>query len=198
VTARGVAAFDFDGTITQRDTLAPFLWRVGRPIQNLVGWASLLPLVVDRDSASRRLRAKERMFKRVLAGRPHSALAAEGRAYASELPSRFRTSALDRVTWHKDQGHELILITASLRLYAEPAALALGFDHVIAVDLDVDSSDVVTGDIIGPNVRGPEKAVRLRQYLSDEAVELWGYGDSPGDTEFMAMADHASWTGRSR
>jgi phosphoserine phosphatase len=27
-------------------------------------------------------------------------------------------------------------------------------------------------------------------------VELWAYGDSPGDAELLAMADHPTWVGR--
>jgi phosphatidylglycerophosphatase C len=42
----------------------------------------------------------------------------------------------------------------------------------------------------GPNVRAAEKAVRLTDLLGPAEVELWAYGDSRGDREMLAMADH--------
>ena len=44
--------------------------------------------------------------------------------------------------------------------------------------------------MLGGNCRGAEKARRLRAYLHSDDVELWAYGDSAGDTELLAMADH--------
>ena len=194
--AGGVAAFDFDGTITRRDTLAPFIWRVGGPARNLRGYGALVPTLLDRDRGRRRSRAKTTLLRHALGGRPLVELEAEGRSYAESLPARFRPEALERITWHRDEGHELILVTASLRVYAEPAALALGFDHVIAVELATDATGRVTGDLTAPNVVGPEKERRLREHLGNEPRELWAYGNSAGDDELLAMADHPTWAGR--
>ena len=77
---------------------------------------------------------------------------------------------------------------------------AFGFDHVIAVGLESDADGTLTGELAGPNVRGPEKAVRLRRWLGDDRPEmLWAYGNSSGDTELLAMADVPVWVaGRKR
>ena len=53
-------------------------------------------------------------------------------------------------------------MSASLLAYLEPFAADLGIDHVIAVGFDEDADGRLTGRLTGPNVRGPEKAVRLR------------------------------------
>ena len=198
MTVRGVAAFDFDGTITRRDTLVPFLVQVAGPsasvrgiVGSAVGWAR-----GGRDRNTRRAEAKQAFLRAAFAGRDLAELEARGRDYAAGLPRGFRAASLERIRWHRNQGHDLVLVTASLRLYAQPAAAALGFDHVIAVDLEVDPEGRATGAIAGTNVRGPEKAVRLRDHLGQAPVELWAYGDSDGDTELLAMADHPTWVGR--
>lgn len=196
MTARGVAAFDFDGTITRRDTLVPFIWRVGGARPNLRGYVALLPTLFDRDRDRRRSRAKTTLLRHALGGRRLAKLETEGLRYAESLPMRFRPEALERIAWHRDQGHELVLVTASLRVYAEPAASALGFDHVIAVDLATDAAGRVTGELTAPNVVGPEKEQRLREHLGPEPGELWAYGNSRGDDELLAMADHPTWAGR--
>ena len=66
----------------------------------------------------------------------------------------------------------------------------LGPDHVISCSLETDPAGLVTGRLLGGNVRGPEKANRLRAWLGGDSVELWAYGDSSGDDELLAMADH--------
>ncbi|MBM3675528.1 MAG: HAD family hydrolase [Actinobacteria bacterium] len=190
---RHVAAFDFDGTITSRDTLGPFLARVvGRArvvralaLRSPVLAASLVGLA-DRDAE------KERLVGRLLAGRDAAALCAEGVAYANELGAAqaFRPDTLERVAWHRAEGHDIVVVSASLDVYLEPLGPELGVNHVICTSLEVVDGRV-TGHLVGGNVRGPEKARRLRAWLGDGPVELWAYGDSAGDHDLLAMADHA-------
>lgn len=196
MTLRGVAAFDFDKTITTRDTLGPFMWRVGGLRRNMVGALSTASLVGERDSTVRRNRAKVRMFRQVFGGVDHDDIATQADQYARTLSRWFRPETLEHIRRHRERHHELILVTASLRVYAEPAALALGFDHVMAVELATDDAGRATGDLVGVNLRGQEKARRLGERLGEEPAELWAYGDSAGDADMLAMADHATWIGR--
>jgi phosphatidylglycerophosphatase C len=48
----------------------------------------------------------------------------------------------------------------------------------------------LTGRLDGPNVRAGQKALLLKEVLGPGPVELWAYGDSAGDREMLAMADH--------
>ena len=190
---RGVAAFDFDGTISRRDTLGPFLVRVAGSAQfartllaRTPQFAAVTLGRADRDAE------KEAVITRLVAGRTAASIAAAGRAYADHLwaRQRFRPESLARLRWHRDQGHDIVIVSASLDAYLTPLAPRLGVDHVISCRLETDAAELVTGRLIGPNVRGPEKALRLREWLGDASVELWAYGDSSGDDELLAMADH--------
>ena len=143
----------------------------------------------------RRDRAKARLIDGVFGGRDTDTVEADAVAYAASLPSLYRSSMSDRLAWHQSEGHQLVLVTASLGVYARPAADALGFDHVIAVEL-AHNNGRFTGAMVGPNVRGAEKEVRLRDYLGDRPHELWAYGNSSGDAQMLAMADHATMVRR--
>ena len=116
------------------------------------------------------------------------------------LDRRLRPEMVDQITWHRESGHELVLVSASLGAYLRPFARDHGFDHVIAVELEVGESGHLTGAMAGPNVRGPEKAVRLRSWLDGEEPELlWAYGNSSGDRELLELADVPVWVaGRQR
>ena len=189
--ARPVAAFDFDGTITRRDTLVPFLATV-------VGWPRVglaatrhAPAFRDRDLA------KERVLRDVLRGRAEDELSHHGDRYVERLRTELRPDVLERIEFHRGAGHELVIVSASLVYYLRPIAAELGFDAVIGVEMDADPSGRLTGELARPNVRAEQKAVRLREWFDDRpATELWAYGNSSGDEALLAMADHPMWIGK--
>jgi phosphatidylglycerophosphatase C len=190
---RHVAAFDFDGTISQRDTLGPFLASVcgrGAVYRALLvrspALAAALVGIGQRDAE------KERLCRKLLAGRTIEQVRDAGSQYAHRLvgDGAFREQALDDLARHRELGHEIVIVSASLDVYLDPLAPHLGVDHVISTSLEVDDQGHVTGRLLGGNVRGPEKARRLRAWLGPDPVELWAYGDSAGDRELLAMADH--------
>jgi phosphatidylglycerophosphatase C len=81
-------------------------------------------------------------------------------------------------------------VSASLRAYLDEVARRLGVDALLCTELEVDDDGRCTGRMKGGNCRGPAKATRLRAYLGDREVTLWAYGDSAGDREMLALADH--------
>ncbi|HEX3424640.1 MAG TPA: HAD-IB family hydrolase [Acidimicrobiales bacterium] len=190
----GVAAFDFDGTLIRGDSLVPFLARA-------VGARHFARVVLVSSSASARAYrrngrdgSKAVLVGRLLQGYPAAQLDALGASYGEQLATRIRPRMAERVLWHRRQGHRLVMVSASFELYLVPLGRVLGFDAVLATGLDVGPDGRLTGRLKGVNVRGPEKAVRLRHWLSAEFRErpyqLWAYGDSAGDRELLAMADH--------
>jgi len=189
-----VAAFDFDGTITYRDTLFDFLWQLAGPFQfvrkslpllpTLLGYAlKLIPNSV----------AKEKVFIGFLGGMPSEELAKAATSFASRrIPRMVRANALERLAWHRQQGHRCVVVSASMEDYVSPWALAAGFDDVIATRLQRDYDGKLTGCYDGKNCYGPEKVRRLQELLGGvQGVELYAYGDSGGDRELLALADHA-------
>ncbi len=187
----GVAAFDFDRTLTRRDTLIPFLGRL----------AGRRRLAVALAAQARRYRhdsdaAKLDMLRRLTTDLPHDEFDLAGRDYAVGLHHLLRPDVMARLRWHRDQGHRLVIVSASLGTYLRPFGVTLGVDEVMAVELDVAPSGRLTGQVTGGvNTRGPEKVRRLRAWLAETlpegaTTEVWAYGDSSGDDDLLAMADH--------
>ena len=188
---RRVAAFDFDGTMAPGDSLIPFLWRTSGPVRFLLAALRHGPRILAATGlgVGSRDAAKEAFLRTTLHGRPLAAVRKAAEAFAEDLERRVDRAALARLAWHRDQGHELVLVSASLELYLEPLGRKLGVDAVLASRLVV-VDDIVTGELDGPNVRAHEKVVRLRRWLGGDPCELWAYGDSAGDRELLALADH--------
>jgi len=190
----GVAAFDFDGTLIDGDSFGRFLVRVVGPARLGRTLGVSAPLLVRAYGAGRRDGAKAALLARLLTGYPADRLADIGEAYGAELCRRVRPAMADRIAWHRDRGHRLVIVSASLEVYLLPFGRALGFDQVLATRLEVGEDGRLTGRLRGLNVRRAEKPARLRAWLAEElrggTYQLWAYGDSIGDRELLAMADH--------
>ena len=189
-----VAAFDFDGTLTRRDTLLPFLLHT-------LGTAAVMrhALILSPTLAGYGLGmirndvAKERVFTQCLAGMRIDELQLEAAQFAEhKLPGLIRPEAIHRFGWHKEQGHRCVVISASLDIYVQPWALKAGFDDVIASRLETLENGCITGNLLGENCFGIEKVRRLEALLgSRDSYILYAYGDSRGDRELLSAADYA-------
>lgn len=200
---RRIAAFDFDGTLTRRDTLLPFLVHVGGAQRVARAVAAAAPVAararLGRLEAELHHRdaVKARLLAELFAGRDPDELAEAGRSYARTLPGRLRPAMAAQLAWHRQVGHELVIVSASLGAYLRPFGETEGLHHVIAVELEVGADGRLTGAMEGPNVRGPEKEIRLRAWLAGDVPDLlWGYGNSSGDVELLGMADVPVWVDR--
>ncbi len=189
-----MAAFDFDGTLTRRDTLLPFLLHT-------LGAAAVLrhAFILSPTLAGYALGfihngvAKERVFIQCLADMHIGELQQQAAQFAEhELPILMRSEALQRLDWHKQQGHRCVVISASLELYVQPWAQRAGFDDVIATHLETREDGRITGKLAGENCFGAEKVRRLEALLGPRSgYTLYAYGDSKGDRELLSYADHA-------
>jgi HAD superfamily hydrolase (TIGR01490 family) len=192
---RVVAAFDFDGTVTDRDTLVPFLVLAFGRARVAATFAALASTGVGY--LLRRVSIdefKRRVLRRLVAGAPAQRLRALGPAHARAIAPWLRPAALARIEWHRAQGHRLVLVSSTLDLYLEPVAAQLGFDDLLCSRLaqarDAAGVERFTGEIEGADCTGAEKPRRLAALLGGLAAhELHVYGDSDGDRELLAVAD---------
>jgi phosphatidylglycerophosphatase C len=197
-----VAAFDVDKTLTSRDCVLPFLRRC-RPVPTsiakmLLQTADLLKGFVRRDRDLLKVVAT----RAAVGGKEVGATEAMARQYALDCVVQWlRHDTATRVKWHLEQHHRVVLVSASYEIYVQHLAGFLGVEAVLATRLAHESGRF-TGELIGANCRGPEKARRLRDWIAEnvgdpEGTVVWAYGDSAGDREMLAMADHPVWvTGR--
>jgi phosphatidylglycerophosphatase C len=192
-------AFDFDGTITRKDTLRLFLTRVRQPRElatTFVRHAPQLGLALQGGAA--RDRAKQLICMDVLGGLDRR----EAEAAASETAqtvqrSLIRPDAESRIRWHQAEGHRIIVVSASFEAYVALVAASLGIDEVIATRWEVDpETDTLTGRLDGLNVRGEAKVTLLEKHLGGRCDLAYAYGNSSGDTAMLGRAEHPVRVGR--
>jgi HAD superfamily hydrolase (TIGR01490 family) len=193
-----IAAFDVDGTLTTRDTLLPFLVRAcGRPkVAIALGrqpWVAASAAVGRRDRAD----LKAAVLARLLADADAAALSDLGQQHASTIVERWlRPDTLGRLRWHQAEGHQTVLVSASLGCYLHPLGRALGVDDVLCTELEVGPDGRLTGRIDGANCRGQVKADRFQARFGADVRLGYAYGDTAGDRQLLALAERAERIGR--
>ena len=189
---RPIAFFDFDGTLTTGDTLMPFLkYVVGAPTY----YAKLVLLSpVLAAYFAKLLRndiAKQIVLKSYLAGYHIDELFELGQRFSEELiPTVLRPEGMELLRWHQEQGHECVLVSASLDIYLHAWAKSEHFSEVICTLLKVGSSGDVAGDIKGENCYGKEKVRRLIEVdLNIGLRSSYAYGDTKGDFPMLNLVN---------
>lgn len=189
-----VAAFDFDGTITVKDTFIPFLVSVFGATKVGLALASLaLPGIRVGLGLASRDEFKALLIRKLFRGASVKTLEAAGVAHTRTMLSLCRKEALSRIKWHQQSGHRVVLVSASLNFYLEPMAKLLGIRYLLCTE--VESIDgVCTGEMRGANCRAAEKVKRLESMLGAlEQYEIYAYGDSEGDAEMLTAATYPAF-----
>ncbi|MBN9480608.1 MAG: HAD-IB family hydrolase [Bordetella sp.] len=195
-----IVAFDFDGTLTIRDSFTSFLkWRAG-PLRWARGLASLVPAVFAYLSDRDRGRIKVASVREFLTGVDRTALEDEAERFAQVIWPRFmRPDAL--ATWEDwgRRGAHRVIVTASPETTVAPFARRLGAENLIGTRLAFDGQDRVVGAFVGGNCRGEEKMRRLRAAYGEDMRLAAAYGDTSGDAQMIAAAEEKGYrvfTGR--
>ncbi|MFJ6023711.1 HAD-IB family hydrolase [Brevundimonas sp. NPDC092305] len=185
-----IVAFDFDGTLTIRDSFTAFLrWRVG-PGRWALGLVRMAPAVAGYARDRDRGRIKAASVKEFLRGVTREQLEADAETFAAEVWSDFmRPDALACWNAWGEKGAHRVIVTASPETTVAPFARRLGADALLGTRLVFDGEDRVTGAFDSPNCRGEEKVRRLRAVYGDDLRLAAAYGDTSGDTEMLQIAD---------
>lgn len=190
----GIVAFDFDGTLTVRDSFTAFLkWRTPKR-RYRAGMRRLVPAALAYLGHRDRGRIKAAAVKEFLEGVPRDQLEAEARDFAKIMaPRLLRPDAVEIWRRWRRKRAKLVIVTASPDVVVAPFARGLGADLLLGTELAYDDRDRVTGAFLGANCRGPEKVARLRAVFGDDVRLAAAYGDTSGDHEMLAIADEAGY-----
>ena len=203
-----VAAFDFDGTLTDAGSVFPFLVSLRGLLPVLGAMIPLAPALLRAAlvGGTAADEVKEKLFSRLLGGLPVDEVARRGASFAHRhLQRHLRDDTRRRLEWHHRQGHYTVVVSASPECYVSPAGEELGVDGVVATRLAVGGGGLLTGGYEGKNCRGAEKYARLIVHLRSvglmgnnggEQPVLWVYGNSRGDLRLLNAADHGVDAGR--
>ena len=185
-----LALFDFDGTITTKDTFTPFIKSVIPKAKLRWGTLILFPAILGYKtgfiSPSRIRKLVVRLgFKGISVSRLNELGLQHKNNFLSKV---IRPEALERINWHKKQGDRIILVSASLDVYLKPWCEDMNLE-LICSELE-NKHDILTGHYLGDDCTGAEKAARVRCKINvSDYLKVYAYGDTEEDNELLALAD---------
>ena len=188
---RTIAAFDFDGTLTVKDSFPAFIrFATGTP-RFLAGFLLYSPvLALMKMGLYSGSKAKEQVFAHFFKGWEYKRFQALGKAFAAEVETMRNEPIINRLKEHIANGDTVYVISASIRQWVEPWCLQQGVNAVLTTEVEVDADGRLTGRFKTRNCNGDEKVKRLLQAEPDRAdYRLVAYGDSKGDRSLLAFAD---------
>jgi HAD superfamily hydrolase (TIGR01490 family) len=100
--------------------------------------------------------------------------------------------AIELVEDHRQQGHELLIITATNRFITEPIAKEFNIENLIACEPEMKDGEY-TGKVSGTPSYAQGKVTRLNEWLEnhEQVEESWFYSDSHNDIPLLKEVDHA-------
>ena len=97
---------------------------------------------------------------------------------------------VDKIRYHKDRGHILIIVSGSIKYYLEPVARDLGFDHLVCTELEEGVDGLLTGKPKSHICLGKNKqlmTIDLVNKLKINLEESYAYGNSQADIHLLKM-----------
>jgi phosphatidylglycerophosphatase C len=189
---KGIAFFDFDGTITRKDTLLEFIRYTKGNFGYFVGFGINLPfLLAYKLRIISNQSAKERVLKFFFRGTKVEDFKKMCEDFGRRvIPGLVRSKALEEINRLKSQDVIVVVVSASPENWIIDWAKQSGVE-MIGSRLEI-SDDWITGKILGKNCHGDEKVVRIKQVydLANYNV-VAAYGDSEGDKAMLALAQQA-------
>ena len=184
-----IYAFDFDGTLTTKDTLIEFIrYAKGSMALGLgfLRYAHLLVLM--KLGLYPNYKAKQKVFAHFFKNTTLDDFNALCKAFAASSSHLLRPNAIEAIDQAIKEESEVVIVSASIDNWVQPF-----FSQVKVVGTQIEVIDgKLTGRFLSKNCYGQEKVNRiLSLYPNRQDYHLTAYGDSRGDKEMLAFADES-------
>ena len=183
-----VWVFDFDGTITQCDSLLAFIRFACGNCRFIGGFLLYSPLLVlMKLRLYPNWKVKQKVFSHFFRGKAIPEFDALCRSFVEKKPSLIRPEAVRKMDEGRQQGAQVMIVSASIDNWVQPFFPSV---TVLGTRIEVVEGRL-TGRFLTKNCYGAEKVNRLREVLVAPREEYYivAFGDSRGDKELLAYAD---------
>lgn len=189
---RSIAFFDFDGTITTRDSMLELIKFHHGKRNFFIGLSVLSPwMIAMKLKLISNQRAKEKLLTWFFKDYNLYTFSKICTAFTRErLPKFINPISAEKLAEHKKNGDEVVVVSASAANWVEPWCRQNNI-ACLATQLEV-ADDKLTGKLAGLNCNYNEKARRiLEKYDLKDYSSVYSYGDTKGDKAMLQLATHA-------
>ncbi|MFC3158770.1 HAD-superfamily subfamily IB hydrolase, TIGR01490 [Chryseobacterium arachidis] len=185
--------FDFDGTLTYKDTMFMYL-KFYDPTKFRLQFIKHVPLfILLKLKLAETEKVKKSFIGSILKGQTQEKIEKKSKQFFEEhYPKIVRENALDFIQ-NIDRDHtKSLLVTASLDIWAKPFADA--FQMKLVSTKAEFKNGVFTGNFIGKNCNGKEKLERIQAEINDIKYDkIIAFGDTSGDRPMLKWANEGHY-----
>ena len=186
-----VYAFDFDGTLTTKDTLLEFIRFTRGNTAFLFGFLLFSPLLVlMKLKLYPNWKAKQQVFSWFFKGMLIDDFKHLCTEFALHNKQLLRPKGMKAIKKAIEEGSQVVIISASIDNWVRPFFDEMG-NNIIVVGTKIEvNNNHLTGKFTTNNCYGVEKVRRLQALFPQrETYTLIAFGDSRGDKELLAYAN---------
>lgn len=201
-----IYCFDFDGTLTTRDTLLEIIRYDAGTWPMLLGFLLYSPLLVlMKLHLFPNWKAKQLIFSYFFKHRSLESFDDMCCRFAQTHQDLLRPHIIDLVRKAIEAHHRVFIVSASIENWVRPFLKLQGIEGVEVLGTQIAHKDnLLTGRFCSANCYGEEKVHRICQALTRTLDNgkgvtsfsfdrthyyIYAYGDSRGDREMLAFAD---------
>ena len=186
-----LALFDFDGTLTTKDSLGEFFkFAFGRPYYYLKILLFSPVLILYKLKIMDNSYAKELLFRFFFKNIDELAFRERAQHYAEEeIEKILRRDIYAKFLEHIEHGDRVLIVSASMRCWLLPFAQKHSVE-LLCTELAFEDGKF-SGYFATKNCHGEEKLRRVKEVVElADFEEIYAYGDSSGDKYLWSVADH--------
>lgn len=185
---RRIAFLDFDGTVTEKDTLLEFIKFQKGAKRFWLGFLLNSPVIAafKLGFISNHI-AKQRVLRHFFSNTSEESFRLAATKFAQErIPQLVRKKALHEIQTLKQNNTDVVIVSASAENWIRNWCDSLGL-HCVATRMEVVDGKI-TGRFQGLNCYGEEKVRRIRESFDLASYqEVYCYGDTEGDKPMLAL-----------
>ncbi len=186
--------FDFDGTLTYKDTMFLYL-KFYNPAKFRLQFIKHIPLfILLKLKLADAEKVKKSFIGSILKGQLQTKIEEKSKRFFEEnFPRIIRENALDFIENINQEKTKSLMVTASLDIWTQPFADQLKME-LIATKAEF-KNGIFTGNFMSKNCNGKEKVVRIKEFMNNSTKydKVIAFGDTSGDKEMLSWANEGHY-----
>ena len=185
--------FDFDGTLTYKDTMFLYLKFYNSSKFNFQFLKHIPLFTLLKMNLLDAEKVKKSFISSILKGQSKSQIEKKSLQFFDEYyPHIFRENALEFINNIDHSQTDCYIVSASLDIWVKPFAEKFGM-KLLATQAEF-KEDVFTGKFLGKNCNGAEKVNRIEEAISGNKYDKTiAFGDTSGDQEMLDWANEGQF-----
>ena len=185
---RQLYLFDFDGTLTKKDTLFDFL-KFSFPKTYSKHFLLFVPLfVLSKLKMVDAGKVKEKFISSFLKGKSYSEINQFAQNYFDKNHKHLIHDNADEYLKSISNYHDKFIVSASVDIWVKPFADFYGMG-LICTKADFDDQGYYTGKFASENCNNEQKKIRIQKEIDLTLYdEVYAFGDTAGDKAMFTLA----------